>query len=460
MLSIAHWAGVLKKQSCQGAEKKEDFLSAGDVASACRLENHQWRERLWPPLATLWTFLMQVQEVGCSCREAVAMFLAGRAATGANADASADASAYCQARKRLPEGVIKRCMRLVAERLRDKIDPAHLWLGRRVWVVDGSSCSMPDTPELQAVFGQPSGQKPGCGFPVTTIVAMFSWATGAVPDVAIGSCRESELPLWRRLWHLLSSGDIVLGDRLYCTYSDLAGLLRRGCDGVFRLHQSRKPDFRRGKKLGRNDCLVRWKRPVCSLRQRGMSVEEWDRLPLEMSVRLIRANVGAPGFRCRNIVIATTLLDPVRYPVEEIIALYGDRWTVELRLRDIKTTLGMDVLRGKSADVVRKEIIMHLLVYNLIRSLMWEAAAAYGQPLHRLSFAGALQHINASLSYMWLYAGSLRARKLYQLLLSWIARDLLPHRPNRAEPRAVKRRPKQYALLNKPREEMRKALVS
>jgi hypothetical protein len=152
-------------------------------------------------------------------------------------------------------------------------------------------------------------------------------------------------------------------------------------------------------------------------------------------------------------------LDPVAYPSQEIAALYGDRWTVELRLRDIKTTMQMDVLRGKSPDVVRKEILMHLLAYNLIRALMWQAARKHGRPLHRLSFAGTVQHLNALAPYLWIYVGTDQFDALYTLLLEWIARDKLPHRPGRVEPRAVKRRPKQYDLLNKPRHELRQALL-
>lgn len=318
---------------------------------------------------------------------------------------------------------------------------------------------MPDTPELQAEFGQPDGQKKGCGFPVARIVAMFCWATGAVLDVAIGAYRSSELTLVHHLWPHLKRGDIVLADRFYCTYVVLAELLTRDCDAVFRLHggRSRTMDFRKGRRLGRQDRLMRWERPtVCP---RGLSREQWMLLPEHLTLRVIRFSTRVAGFRSRTILVATTLLDPVAYPLEEIAVLYADRWIVELRLRDIQTTLQMDVLRGKSADVVRKEILMHLLAYNLIRALMWQAAEKHGQPLHRLSFAGTVGYLNALAPYLWLYAGSHQARVLYELLLDWIARDRLPARPHRIEPRAVKRRPKKYARLNKPRHQLRQALL-
>jgi len=318
---------------------------------------------------------------------------------------------------------------------------------------------MPDTPELQEAFGQPDGQKAGCGFPVARIVAMFCWATGAALDVVIGAYRSSELTLVHPLWDHLKHGDIVLADRFYCTYVNVAALLARRCDAVFRLHggRSRTMDFRQGKCLGRQDRLMLWQRPkICP---RGLSREQWLSLPEPLTIRVIRFGTRVPGFRSRTVLVATTLLDPVAYPLEEIAALYGDRWTVELRLRDIKTTMQMDVLRGKSPDVVRKEILMHLLAYNLIRALMWQAAQKHGRPLHRLSFAGTIKHLNAVAPYLWLYAGTDRSDVLYALLLEWMARDELPYRPGRIDPRAVKRRPKEYDHLNKPRHEMREALL-
>jgi hypothetical protein len=318
---------------------------------------------------------------------------------------------------------------------------------------------MPDTGELQAAFGQPSGQAPGCGFPVARIVAMFCWASGAVLEAAIGAYRKSELPLWRSLWHLLYPGDIVVADRFYCTFADIVGVIRRGCDVVFRLHQRRRDDMRFGKCLGKCDRLVTWQRPKRHNRPRGMSVEQWSLLPEELTVRMLRFAVDIPGFRSSRITVATSLLDAVAYPAARIAALYRDRWLIELRFRDIKITLGLDVLRGKKPDIVRKEIYMHLLAYNLIRCMMWQAAEAHGRDLHRLSFAGSVDRLNSMTPYLWLFEGTDKARRLYELLLHWIAHDPNPDRPNRIEPRAVKRRPKEYDLLNKPRHQMRKELL-
>jgi len=462
MVTIAHWGGVLKRQvadqvSGQGGGFSEHWTS-DDIEAGCQEVGHTWRDRFWNPAMTFWTFLLQVLHKHSSCRAAVALALSQRAAADMPL-ASEDPHGYCQARKRLPLEVLRQAVRTVGQHLQSRTLDRHRWCGRRVWLVDGTTCSMPDTGELQAAFGQPSGQAPGCGFPVARIVAMFCWASGAVLEAAIGAYRKSELPLWRCLWHLLCPGDLVVADRFYCTFSDIAGLIHRGCDCVFRLHQRRPYDLRFGKRLGTHDRLVTWRRPARHNRPRGMSVEQWSLLPTELTVRLLRFAVDIPGFRSHRIFVATSLLDPIAYPAAQIAAIYRDRWLVELRLRDIKITLGMDVLRGKKPDIVRKEIYMHLLAYNLIRSLMWQAAEAHGRNLHRLSFAGSVDRLNSMTPYLWLFEGSDKALRLYELLLYWIAHDPIPDRPNRIEPRAKKRRPKEYDLLNKPRREMRKALL-
>jgi hypothetical protein len=442
-----------------GGAALDDYWSDEEIASACRHAQHRWRDRFWTPLRTIATFLLQVLHAGCSCREAVALAL-GREAVADTPLPSDDPSAYCQARKRLPLEVLCEGVRRIGQRLREEVVSTLSWCDRPVWVVDGTTCSMSDTPELQEVFSQPKGQAKGCGFPVAKVVTLLCWASGAVLEAVIGPWWMSELALWRTLWTHLSPGEIVLGDRFYCTFYDIVGVMRRGCDAVFRLHGRRSADLRKGRRLGRKDRLVRWQRPTWNLRPRGMDRRTWEALPPTLTVRLIRFSVVIPGFRSRSITVATTLLDPTAYPADEIASLYRDRWLIELRFRDIKTTLGMDVLRGKSAEVVRKEIFMHLVAYNLIRALMWQAASKHGCALHRLSFAGTVARLNALAPYLWLFAGTERAAQLYALLLRWTADDLLPWRPNRIEPRAVKRRPKEYPRLTRPRHEMRRALLS
>lgn len=460
MASFASWTRLFKRQSHQGAAFCQQAIPTRMVDEACVAAGHRYRRCFWTPTRTVWTFLMQVLHPACSCRAAVAMALAEQAAEAGDPGMSADPSAYCQARGRLPTEVLRRCMHAAARTVRDAVGDGYLWFGRRVWLVDGTRCSMPDTPSLQRAFGQPDGQQAGCGFPVALLTGLFCWASGALLDVAIGPYRDSELRLWRTLWRWLHRGDVIVADRFYCTYADLAGLLGRGCDAVCRLHQRRKVDWRTGRGLGPNDRVVRWQRPAKHARGHSVTVKRWRRLPETLDVRIVRGTVGVPGFRTRKLIVATTLLDPMAYPAADILALYGDRWTVELRLRDIKTTLGMDILRSKSPSMVRKEIYMHLLAYNLIRQLMVLAASEHGRDLHRLSFAGSVQHIDALLPYLHLYAETPRCRHLVKLLLRWIAHDTVPNRPGRVEPRARKRRPKKYALLNKPRHQLRKELVS
>ncbi len=455
MARIAYWRDLLKKDLWGRVALLGEGLSTGFVVVP---EDYHWRDRIWNPMLTFWTFLVQVLHPGSACREAVALTLAAQARTSER-HVSPDASAYCQARQRVPLSVFVAALRNIGHCLAGQVLPEFLWHGRRVRVVDGSSCSMPDTPDLQTQFGQPDGQKPGCGFPVARIVVLFCWATGAVLDVVIGAYRSSELTLVGQLWGHLKERDIVLADRFYCTYVVVAELLRRGCDAVFRLHggRSRTMDFRKGKCLGPQDRLMTWDRPT--IRPRGLSRKEWLSLPEHLTMRVIRFCPQIPGFRSPTILVATTLADSVAYPREEIAHLYGDRWTVELRLRDIQTTLQMHILRGKSADIIRKEILLHLVVYNLIRALMWQAAREHGQSLHRLSFAGTVARVNALAPYLWFYARTPRAQIVYSLLLEWIARDKLPDRPHRIEPRAVKRRPKKYTRLNRPRHELQQILL-
>lgn len=427
-------------------------LSPPAIERLCREHGHRWRHSFWCPTTTVLTFLLQVLDGAKTLRAAVGLVLAQRVAAGRTDLPGGDPTAYCQARKRLPGQVLEALSRETAQRMQRLVTPQTGWLGRRVWIVDGSSVSMPDTPQLQQAFPQPSGQRRGCGFPVAQMVALFCWTTGALIDLAIDSIVPHEVSLWRRLWSHFHTGDVVLADRAYCSYVDLTRLLNRGVFCVVRLHQRRKVDFRRGWRLGPDDRLVTWVKPKQWRPSCGISREEFDRLPGVLWVRLVRISEGPRGFRSRTIMVATTLLDPQATPAEAIRDLYRDRWLAELNLRSIKTHLGMDVLRGQSLDVVRKEMAMHVLAYNLIRLIMWQAARRRGCDLHRLSFTGTLHRLRVVLP-MVLCNARLRDRAavLWNHLLDSVADDQLPHRPNRTEPRRRKRRPKPYSLLRRPR---------
>lgn len=452
MATLAPWKGYVKENLFRHPTIR-NTLSPPRIEAYCRQAGHTWRTSFWDPSTTILTFLLQVLDGAKTLRAAVAMLLMQLAVEGETELPSADPTAYCQARLRLPIQVIVRLVGDLTLRLRSLVNPTSAWQGRRVWVVDGSSASMPDTPELQEAFPQPPGQTKGCGFPVAQFVALFCWTTGAIVDVAIDTLVPHELTLFRRLWHHFSKGDVVLGDRAYGSYVDLARLGERGVFGVFRLHQRRKADFRTGKGLGHDDQLVAWTRPERWIPSFGLDRRAFEQLPETLMVRLIRITQAPRGFRSRTIVVVTTLLDPIATPANEIRALYRDRWTAELNFRSLKTHLGMDILRSHTADMVRKEIAMHLLAYNLIRLLMWQAARNHHRDLHRLSFTGTLHRLRAA----W-PALTLRARRqdddpwiLWRQFLSWIAADQVPDRPDRIEPRRKKRRPKEYSLLQQPR---------
>ena len=445
---------ILQKKFAQSVSLPfAEVLPEGQIRQAVEAEGMRWRKRIFEPMVTIWAFLSQVLDGDQTCRAAVARVVAYLAASGERC--SPDTSAYCQARDRLPEGLLARLVRTAAEGSEGQVHEEHRWWGRRVWLVDGSSASMPDTPENQAEYPQPSVQRPGCGFPVVRIVALFSLATGMIRDVAMGSLHVAEKTLFRTLWPILRAGDIVVGDRHFCGYADIALLRRQGTDVVFRKHQSRNDDFRRGRRLGRNARLVTWTKGV---RRAWLSREEFAALPKQMTLREVRFCTLVRGFRSRQITVVTTLLDPVLYPKEELAELYRERWSAELDLRAVKSTMHMDVLRCLKPQRVRKEIWTHLLAYNLIRALMWKAATQNGRRPLRISLKGALQHYLAFAAAL-AYSPAAQARRIYERLLEVVATETLPDRPNRCEPRARKRRPKPYKLLTEPRHVLRRRLA-
>lgn len=307
---------------------------------------------------------------------------------------------------------------------------------------------MPDTAENQAVYPQSWRQKPGCGFPVMRVVALFSLATGAILAVAKDTLRVAERTLFRRLWSRLDPGDVVLADRGFCGYADFVCLAQRGVDSVMRKNARRSVGATPGRRLGKGDRLVHWhKTGRCP---KWLEPDAWKAMADRLTVREIHFVVDIPGFRTRAITVSTTLLDPQAYPTDAFIELYRRRWMAELFLRDIKTTLGMDVLSCKSPDMVHKELLMYLIAYNLVRALMLEASLRHGVPVHRMSFKGTLSTVREWAPIL-ASASRTRRRALVDHLLAILARDPLPHRPNRVEPRARKRRPKNYQLLSKPR---------
>jgi hypothetical protein len=340
-------------------------------------------------------------------------------------------SAYCQAMKRLPEDFFYLLNLATTQRLRDDRVGDH-WLGHRLFLIDGTGLSMPDTPALQAAFGQPGNQKPGCGFPVAHLLALFEARSGYLLRTFLAPLRTHDLAHAAALHPELQSGDVLVGDRAFGSFAHLALLAMQGRHGIFRAHQRRRhstaPDRR-----------VVYAKPAEI--PSWMTAEEYERLPEQLEVRAVRVRVRMPGRRVRTLVLVTTLLDRKRYPAREIARVYAQRWQVEINLRHLKTTLGMDVLRSKTEAGVRKEVLMYTLAYNLVRRVMRQAADQQGVPVARISFVDALR---------WLRQA--RAGEAVPKLV------VHPERPGRFEPRVKKRREKEYTRMTRPRSELKKQL--
>jgi hypothetical protein len=435
-----------------------DLLSGDRIIAALEQAGIGFRERIFTPMVTLWAFLSQEVAGGTSCQDAVSRVLAERVARGQK-PCSPDTNSYCQARRRLPEAVIANLTRQTGRELhRDALEEWR-WNGRSVKIVDGSTITMADTPENQAEFPQSKTQKPGLGFPILRFVAVLSLSVGTVLECALGACRgkkTGEQSLFRQIWGTFVSGDILVGDRLYDNYRDVVLLKRDGVDCVFGKNSSRHCDFRRGRKLGKHDHIVVWQKPQYHA-SRFKSREEWKSLPETVEMREVRTIVRRKGFRTRTVVIVTTLLDAEQYSARELTDLFAERWHCELDLRSIKKALGMDHSRCKTPEMVRKELWMHLLAYNLIRVRMAQAAALHGRLPRRLSFTAAQNHIHNFAPYLSTTTGAKRCRLEAELLRA-IAACRLDNRPGRKEPRAIKKRNQKYSYLTKPRSQARKGL--
>jgi hypothetical protein len=375
---------------------------------------------------------------------------------------SAETGAYCQARKRLPEEFFSDVARRTGRALEANVDAQWLWKTRRVYVYDGSSVSMPDTLENQRDYPQPVVQKPGLGFPLARIAAVFSLACGAVLDVGI--CRyagkgQSELGLLRTLWQIFRSGDVMLADRLMCSWTEMVMLKQRGVDSVCRLTSHRTADFRRGKRLSEGDHIVKWLKPA---KPRSIDREAYDLLPEFLTIRETRVQVGQPGFRTRMIIVATTLLDANEVTRADLAQLYRARWHAELDLRSLKQTLLMDVLRCKTPELVRKELWTHILAYNLIRTIIAQSAIKHGIEPRTISFKGTVQTLEAFQPVIAMQREDDPAsrKRLYQRLLDAIAIHRVADRPDRFEPRRRKRRPKPYDRLMKPRPAAKREILN
>ena len=407
------------------------------------------RNRVFSLRLTFECFVWQLLNPHTSCREVVRHVQSLFRLQGRHWVDESD-SAYVQARQRLPKERLEKALSATAQAAERRAGSSGGRLsGRPVKVVDGSTTQLPDTAANQKRYPQPTGQKPGCGFPMLRFVAVLSLNSGAILQTAMDSLRSHDLRLFRRLWHCLHRGDIVLGDRAFGEYSTLAMLPQQGVDVVARLHHRRQVDFRKARRLAKGDGLFVWTK---GYEQSGLSSPGyWRRMPGQITVRIIRFTANIRGFRHRRITLVTTLLDPLCYPAEQIAGLYARRWSLELCFRDLKATLGMEQLRCQSPEMAQKELLTYLVAHNLVRCVMAEAVARYSVKMERVSFKGSLDALRQYSAAISQAPNQKLRRQLWEDLLCILARDLVPPRPGRREPRAVKHRPKAYPLLNKPR---------
>ena len=437
--SLHHWEALLGP-----------WLPPGCLAQA--EEGAHSRQRQWPLRLVFWTFGWQIAQAGASCREAIRQAQAWCLAHGQTVPADEN-SPYCQARGALPLERLDDLHRGVVNEAERALGRGDLWQGRRVLVVDGTTVTAPDTPANQARFPQQSAQAPGCGFPILRIVALLSLATGMLVQWNVGPWRSSELGLLQALWEVFQAGDVLLGDRGFCTWGLVAQGLRRDVQAVFRVRGKVRSDFRRGRRLSKHERLVCWSKSP--QRPRTIQRREWKQLPDLLTLRLVRGVLDVPGFRTRRVTLATTLLDSVAFPPAALSRLYLRRWTMELTLRNLKVTLQMDHLSCKNPENLEREIRLHFLIHNLVRRMMLEAARRHHVQLERISFAGSLA---AARRYgeALLQARSKKLRaQLRAELFRVIAFDGVPERPGRREPRAVKCRPKPYPRLMRHRRRFR-----
>jgi len=405
------------------------------------------REQIYSVRRTFFGFLYQVLNPDCPCREIVRQ-LQSLFALRSRRRVSQGTGAYCLARGRLPLDILARLRRAAAAHGQKT---SQLWKSFCVKVIDGTGLSMPDTLKNQRAYPQSKEQKPGCGFPFMKVVGVFSLATGVLLDYAKGNKHQHELSLLHRLLDQFKPGDLALADRGFSCYTLLALLGQKKVPALFRLHHARPGDLRRGHRLGKNDRLMVWKKPQNWARHGYLPLALWQGIVAELPVRILRYNLRRAGYRTRSLTLVTTLLDAQLYPAEELALLYARRWQIELWFRDIKTSMGMEVLRCKSPDMIHKELEMFFIAYNLIRCLMVQASRAYEVDIQRLSFKGTVDGVRQFSAAIAQARSRKKQKELMDMLLRTLASDFVSERPGRREPRAVKRRPKPGAWLTKPR---------
>jgi Transposase DDE domain len=437
-----------------------DVVRGADIAQAFRDADVHFgtsRTAVYTPPLTLWGWLSQGVHKEKACL-AAALRIGVLLVALSRPPGDCDSGTYCRARAKVPAQVLQDLACQVGRRLERQVPAAWLWQGRHVHLADGFVVTMPDTPPNQRSYPQPASPKAGLGFPQMRLVLLVSLVTACVQALAYGPCQgkaTGETALFRSLLAELVPGDVVVFDRYYCSYFLVAMLLRQGLDVVVRLHQRRASDFREGQRLGPDDHVVTWQRPQ---RPTWMSVAEYGTIPETITVREIRFQVAEPGFRVDRLTVVTTLLDATEYAKKDIADLYRERWQVELDIRSLKVGLQIDPLRCKAPFMVEKEVWANVLSYNLVRKVATQAALLHQQHPRALSFTASKQALEGA----WQTLSRMSATEqltLGRTLLRELSKQRVGERPNRCEPRAVKRRPKKQKLLTKPRAEAQAALL-
>jgi Transposase DDE domain len=405
-----------------------------------------YRHRVFNPVTTIWGFLSQVLSDDHSCRDTVSRIIAHRAASGIGA-CSPNTASYCNARRRMQTGVLRTLAKRTAQELQSSVAEEWKWNGRNVFIADGSHVSMPDTPKNQACYPQPPTQKPGLGFPLARITVLLSLATGACHDLAIAPYKgkgTGETTLLRRMYDALKPGDVVLADALFDNYFLICDLRERGIDVVVRAKHARVKSLREQCRPD-GDILV-WQRPN---KPRGMTGEQYRSYPPTLRMREVPVDARDKNNRVTQFKVVTTILDAA-IDGGQFGSLYERRWTGELDIRSIKSTMQMDVLRCKTPEMVEKEIWTHLLAYNLLRTVMAVAASENGIAPSQVSFKGAKQVVTAFAPKI--ESAQPKDRKaLIEAMLTAVAYHRVGNRPGRWEPRAQKRRRKPGTPLTQPR---------
>jgi hypothetical protein len=434
-----------------------DFLSPDQINQLARDDGHVFRDTKLTPGNTLRLFAQQIAAGNIAC--SAVHHLAG---------VEFSDTAWCQARGRLPMDLIQQVHRRFIDDTRRELDRTgtvgdgrYHWRGHRLFAVDGSTDSMPDTPALRTHYGVPSGVREGLGFPMSHLLLLMDHRSGLLIDCVDSPMNTSDPSQTPPMHAHLREGDILLADVAFVGWGHLALISRQKLHAIMPVHQRRIINFtprrehanpRKGKAtrhvgkprspvlktLGVDDQLVAYPKPI--EKPAWMDQQQWESLPESITVREIRRTIKRHGFRpivVTIVTIVTTLLEPEQYPADELVDLRLTRWMIETNLRHLKITLGMDVLKCKTVEGVRKERLMFLLVYNLLRRLMLQAAQSQEVNVNRLSFADTLA---------WLRCGDITTMPVIKLN---------PLRPGRLEPRVLKRAKKQFPHMTRPREELK-----